>query len=54
MNTIEIERLQKIEKAAEDLFQACANLCLPDMDKLEKEIKALSEALEMRNENGNN
>jgi hypothetical protein len=41
----ELERLQKIEAAASNLFQACADLPLPEMNRMEAVINAMSEAL---------
>ena len=41
----ELERLQRIERAAVDLFQACSRLTIDDMDKLEAELNAMSAAL---------
>lgn len=41
----ELARLRQQVQAAEALFQACSNLCLDDMNKLEPEIKAMAAAL---------
>ena len=41
----ELERLQKIEAAAVNLFQACADLPVAEMDRMEAVINAMSEAL---------
>ena len=41
----ELNRLQAIEKAAVDLFQACSTLTIEDMEKIKKTILAMSEAL---------
>jgi hypothetical protein len=41
----ELERLSKIEVAAVNLFQACADLPLPEMNRMGAVINAMSEAL---------
>ena len=38
-------RLAQAERALYDLFQGCSNLCLDDMNKLDKEINQAVEAL---------
>ena len=45
LNADYFERLQKIEAAAVNLFQACADLPVAEMDRMEAVINAMSEAL---------
>ncbi len=40
-----IDRIAELETAASDLFQACSELPLPEMNRMEKEINAVSAAL---------
>ena len=42
---VELARLQGIEQALTDLFQACSRLPVEEMDKMETEIKQASAAL---------
>ncbi len=40
-----LERAEAVAVAGEALYQACSNLCINDMDKLDKEIMAMHAAL---------
>ena len=46
--TAEVERLQRVKSALINLFQACSDLCLDDMNKLDAAIMDASAALAER------